>query len=67
MTEHQRALLAALDDEEWRSVGYRFGPFTPGDAEQLVWMGLVERRPRERKSGAHEYRRTAAARARPKH
>jgi hypothetical protein len=66
MTDTQRALLAALDDEEWRRVGYRLGPFTPGDAEELIWMGLAEHRPRERKPGAHEYRRTAAARTRIK-
>jgi len=63
MTDRQIALLAALDDEEWRSVGYRLGAFTPGEAWELVWLGLSERRPRERKPGAHEYRRTTAGRA----
>ena len=60
LTDELRALLAALDPIEWRSVGYRMGPFRPYQAEELVSLGLAERRPRARKAGAHEYRRTPA-------
>jgi hypothetical protein len=63
LTEKQWELLRALDDEEWRSVGYRLGPFFGWNAWELVREGLAERRPRERKPGAHVYRRTAAGRA----
>jgi hypothetical protein len=57
LTNEQRALMAALDPVEWRSVGYRMGPFHPWMADELVHLGLAERRPRPRKRGAHEYRR----------
>ena len=57
LTKEQRALLAALDPVEWRSVGYRLGPFYPWMANELVDLGLAERRPRPRKAGAYEYRR----------
>ena len=57
LTAEQRALLAALDTVEWRSVGYRLGAFRPYMADELVYLGLAERRPRPRKAGAHEYRR----------
>jgi len=57
------ALLHALDDQEWRSVSYRLGNFHPWMAHELVKHGLAEERPRERKSGAYVFRRTAAGRA----
>lgn len=57
LTKEQRALLAALDPVEWRSVGHRLGPFHPWMANELVGLGLAERRPRPRKTGAFEYRR----------
>jgi hypothetical protein len=57
LTEKQRALLDALDPVEWRSVGHRLGPFFPWMADELVRLGLAERRDRARKPGAHEYRR----------
>lgn len=60
LTEQQRALLDALDEQEWRTVGYRLGNFHPWMADELVKLGLVERREREHKRGAHVYRRTAA-------
>jgi hypothetical protein len=62
LTEKQRQLLSALDDEEWRSVGYRLGNFRPSDADELVSEGLAERRERDRKRGAHVYRRTVEGR-----
>jgi hypothetical protein len=62
LTEKQRQLLACLDDQEWRRVGYRLGEFHPWMADALVSEGLAERRVRERKPGAHLYRRTAAGR-----
>jgi hypothetical protein len=60
LTDELRALLAALDPTAWRSVGYRPGPFRPYQAEELVNLGLAERRPRAWKPGAHEYRLTQA-------
>lgn len=57
LTEEQHALLAVLDPVEWRHVGYRLGPFHPWMANELVHLGLAERRPRPRKNGAFEYRR----------
>ena len=57
LTKEQRALLNALDMVEWRSVGHRLGPFYPWMADELVRLGLVERRPRPKKAGAHQYRR----------
>ena len=60
LTEQQRALLGALDDQEWRTVGYRLGAFHPWMADELVELGLAECRARERKRGAHVYRRTPA-------
>ena len=62
LPDPQRALLGALDDKEWKSVGSRLGPFRPGDAQLLVIEGLAEARPRDSKPGAHEYRRTDAGR-----
>ena len=62
LTDKDRELLAALDDQEWRTVGYRLGNFFPWDADELVSRGLAERRERDRKKGAHEYRLTAAGR-----
>jgi len=62
LSNKERDLLAALDDHEWRTVGYRLGNFFPWDADELVVKGLAERRERERKKGAHEYRLTAAGR-----
>jgi hypothetical protein len=56
-TKEQRDLLAALDPVQWKSVGYRLGPFHPWMANELVRLGLAERRPRARKTGAFEYRR----------
>ena len=56
LTADQRALLAALDAVEWRSVGHHLGPFQPSQADELVALGLAERRDRARKPGAHEYR-----------
>jgi hypothetical protein len=52
MTSEEKlgALLAALDEVEWRSVGYRLGPFFPWMADELVGRGLAERRERSRKS-----------------
>jgi hypothetical protein len=61
LTAELRALLAALDPVEWRSVGYRMGPFRPAQADELVRLGLAERRPRARKQPTHEYRRAGAA------
>jgi hypothetical protein len=60
LTKEQRALLAALDPVQWKSVGYRLGPFRPSMANELVRLGLAERRPRTRKAGAFEYRRRIA-------
>jgi hypothetical protein len=57
LTNEQRALLNALDTVEWRTVGYRLGPFHPWMAKELVDLGLAERRPRAKKRGAFEYRR----------
>jgi hypothetical protein len=62
LTEQQRDLLTALDDDEWRMVNYRLGPFNPWTAHELVQQGLAEARERERKAGAHVFRRTAAGR-----
>lgn len=56
LTEQQRALLNALDPVEWRSIGYRLGPFHPWMGDELVSLGLAERRPSPRKAGAFEYR-----------
>jgi hypothetical protein len=61
-TDTDRELLAALDDREWRTVGYRLGAFHPWMADELVKLGLVERRERAHKKGAHEYRLTEAGR-----
>jgi len=36
LTEKQRDLLAALDDNEWRMVNYRLGPFNRWMAHELV-------------------------------
>lgn len=63
MTEREYELLHALDDTEWRRIGYRLGTFRPSDAFWLVRDALVEERERERKRGAHEYRRTSAGHA----
>ena len=61
LTEEQRVLLTALDPVEWRKVNYRLGPFNPWTANELVRLGLAERRPRPKKAGAFEYRLTATA------
>jgi hypothetical protein len=63
LTKEQRSLLDALDLVEWRSVGYRLGPFHPWMAAELVRLGLAERRPRPKKAGAFEYRRLAPVEA----
>ena len=62
LTQKQRDLLGALDDSEWRTVGYRLGAFHPWMADELVALGLAECRARERKPGAHVYRRTPEGR-----
>jgi hypothetical protein len=54
LTDTQREVLNALDDDEWRMVNYRLGNFCPWTARELVRMGLAEARERER--GAHVYR-----------
>jgi hypothetical protein len=61
LTQEQRALLVALDPLEWRKVNYRLGPFNPWTANELVRLGVAERRPRPKKAGAFEYRQLATA------
>jgi hypothetical protein len=55
-------LLCQLSDNEWCSIGYRLGDHHPWEGEALVRLGLAERRPRAKKPGAFEYRRTEAGR-----
>jgi hypothetical protein len=63
LSPEQLELLSMLDDDEWRSVGYRMGNFHPWMAHELVREGLAEVRERLRKPGAHVFRRTALGRA----
>ena len=61
LTQQQRALLLVLNPIEWRKVNYRLGPFNPWTANELVHLGMAERRPRPKKAGAFKYRQPATA------
>ena len=63
LSPEQLELLSKLDDDEWRSAGYRMGNFHPWMAHELVEEGLAECCERPRKPGARMFRRTAAGRA----
>jgi hypothetical protein len=63
ITRQQRALLLALSDKRWRSaINQLAGDFSQIEADDLVGLGLAERRQSPYMLGRIVYRRTLAGR-----